>query len=219
MARKLVRIKVDRCSLSPLVIAQAVEVMRRGGIVAAPTDTVYGLIAPATASGWRRLRDAKMRSPEKPFLVALLDVPTEGGWVRPVSRLIRRRIASLWPQPVTLLLPAGPAVPSPLVGPHGKVGLRRAADPLTQALAAAAGGAVISTSANLACHPGARDAAEIAVSLGAVLDLLLDGGTLHSCARPTTIVDVTLSPPRILRHGACPAERVGALLGEHLATP
>ncbi len=216
VARQFTRIAIDRFSFSPSARDHAIEVMQRGGVVAFPTDTIYGLVAPATADGCRLLQSAKGRAARKPFVVALVDLPRPGGWIESVSLLVRRRMEILWPQPVAVLLPAGPMVPEQLVGEGGKVGLRRAADPLTQALAAAAGGGVISTSANLAGKSGAHDADAIAADLGGAIDLLLDGGALHSDAKPTSIVDVTVTPPRILRIGRCPLARIRELLRERV---
>lgn len=217
MRRQLERIPIDRWKPHAEAIGRAVEVMKQGDAVAFPTDTVYGLAAPATEDGARQLAAIKSRLEANRFLVALLDVPREGRWIQPMGVVTRRWISVLWPQPISLLLPAGPDVPPGLCSSSGLVGLRRAADPTTRALAAAMDGAVISTSANLSGGAPGLDPEQISVELGGRIGLLLDGGRLPPDSQPTTIIDLLSSPPRVVRQGAYSRERISELLGCEIA--
>ena len=216
MGRNLERLTIDRGHPARETIARAVEVLRAGGIVAFPTDTVFGLAAPATDEGARALAEVKGRMGDKRFLIALLDVPRLGQWIEPVAPHVQKAISILWPQKVSLLLPAGPAVGQELRDPRDRVGLRRAADATTRAMAAALDGAVISTSANLTGAPPASSADGVAGELLGRIDLILDGGALPSGALPTTVVDLVAAPPRIVRRGACSSDRIAELLGYEL---
>lgn len=208
------RVKINPARPDRKVIDQAVKVLKDGGIVAYPTDTVYGLAALATDAGARCLREAKDRPASKSFLVALLDVPTEGRWVAPLTTRLRHAVAVLWPQKVSLLLPAGEDVPDLLRSNANKVGLRRAADPVTRAIAAGIGGEVISTSANVSGEIPGRDPDVIARDLEGRVDLLLDGGALEQLAQPSTLVDPVTRPVRVLREGAVTSEKIFDLMGE-----
>ena len=216
MGRNLERLTIDRRHPARETIGRAVDVLRSGGVVAFPTDTVFGLAAPATDEGARTLAEVKGRMDDKRFLIALLDVPRQGQWIEPIAPHIQKAISVLWPQKVSLLLPAGPAVGRELRDPHDRVGLRRAADALTRALAAALEGAVISTSANLSGAPPASSADEVAGELLGRIDLILDGGDSPSGALPTTVVDFVAATPRIVRQGACSPDRIAELLGYEL---
>ncbi len=213
MAQKAERLTIDRIRPQRELIVRAVEILRGGGIVAFPTDTTYGLAAPANDDGARRLTHAKGRSSDKRFLIALLDVPRAGNWIEPVPPRVRGAISVLWPQKVSLVLPAGPAVAERLRDAQHRVGIRRAADALTRALAAELEGAVISSSANLSGQLPALDADRVAAELGERIDLILDGGALPPRSLPTTVIDFVADPPRIVRPGACARDRIAELLG------
>lgn len=206
------RIKFNPAEVDRSAISEALDVLARGGVVAYPTDTVYGLAAPATDRGAQAIMDLKGRPAAKPLLVALLDVPREGGWVDFLSPRVRHVVAVLWPQKISLLLPAGPDVPALLRSSDGQVGLRRAADPVSRALAAGLDGEVITTSANLSGRGDGTDPDRIARDLD--FDLLLEMGPLGHDTLPTTLVDPVSKPVRILRQGAVSEERIHQLVGE-----
>jgi L-threonylcarbamoyladenylate synthase len=199
--------------------AEAAEVLRSGGLVALPTDTVYGIaVALDTPGGIERLFAAKRRPPEKGVMLLLADAaqgPTIGEWPETAAALAE----SFWPGGLTVIVPQRPDVPLPeaLTGGAPTIGLRAPDHPAPRALAAAVG-PLPTTSANVSGLPEARTAEEIVQQLGAAIELVLDGGPAHG-GPASTVVECTVAPPRILRLGAISKESLEAALGGPLDAP
>jgi L-threonylcarbamoyladenylate synthase len=191
----------------------AADVLRRGGIVALPTDTVYGIaVALNTPGGIEGLFAAKRRPPEKGVMLLLADAaqgPTIGRWPDAAAALA----AAFWPGGLSLIVPQRDdvALPAALTGGAPTIGLRVPDHAVPRALAAAVG-PLPTTSANVSGLPEARTAAEIVEQLGDSIELVLDGGTAHG-GPASTVVDCTVDPPRILRQGAVPRAALEAALG------
>ena len=172
-------------------------VLRRRGIVAMRSDTVYGLhgVAPATGA---RLTALKGRADGKPLLVLVTGARAAEaltGTPPPPA------LAALWPGPLTLVLPVAQAAPSPAAAGAATLAVRVPADPALRAIIAALGAPLYSTSANRAGEPPLGDAAALRAAFGAGVDLIVDDGPV-SAALPSTIVDATVTPARVLRPGA-----------------
>ena len=199
--------------------ATAVDVLRAGGIVALPTDTVYGIaIALDAPGGIEALFAAKRRPPDKGVVMLLADAtqaPSIGEWPAAAAALA----AAFWPGGLTLVVPRRPDVPLPaaLTGGAPTIGLRVPDHDAPRALAAALG-PFPTTSANVSGLPEARDAAAIVAQLGNAVALVLDGGPAHG-GPASTVVDCTVEPPRILRAGAVPVEALEAVLGHRVERP
>jgi L-threonylcarbamoyladenylate synthase len=199
--------------------AEAAEVLRSGGRVALPADTVYGIaVALDTPGGIERLFAAKRRPPEKGVMLLLADAaqgPTIGEWPETAAALAE----SFWPGGLTVIVPQRPDVPLPeaLTGGAPTIGLRAPDHPAPRALAAAVG-PLPTTSANVSGLPEARTAEEIVQQLGDAIELVLDGGPAHG-GPASTVVDCTVAPPRILRLGAISKESLEAALGGPLDAP
>jgi L-threonylcarbamoyladenylate synthase len=193
--------------------AAAIEVLRGGGIVALPTDTVYGIaVALATSGGIERLFRVKDRPPEKG--IALLLADADQAWDLGVATLAARRLAAaFWPGPLTLVLERRPEIelPDALTGGAATVGVRVPDHDAPRALAAALG-PLPTTSANRSGEPDALDAASVVADLGGRVDLVLDGGTTRGAA-PSTVVDCTREPVKILREGVLGEARIRQALG------
>ena len=193
--------------------AAAVEVLRAGGIVALPTDTVYGIaVALDTPGGIEALFAAKRRPPDKGIMLLLADAaqaPGIGQWPPTAAALA----TAFWPGGLTLIVPqrADVALPAALTGGAPTIGLRVPDHDAPRALAAAVG-PIPTTSANVSGVAEAADAAEIVAQLGEAVALVLDGGPAHG-GPASTIVDCTLDPPRVLRLGAIPVEEIERVLG------
>ncbi|MBW3622738.1 MAG: threonylcarbamoyl-AMP synthase [Armatimonadetes bacterium] len=182
-------------------ISHAVELLRAGERVAFPTDTVYGLGAdPFNESALAGLFTAKGRPEDKP--IALLVGQPEDA--RPACAGIPpeavRLMERFWPGPLTLVLPAAPHLPGTLLGGKTTVGVRMPDHPLALALLRAFGAPLAVTSANRSGQPDLCTGEEVEAALGGRIPLLLDGGRTPG-GSPSTVVDVTASPPRILREG------------------
>ena len=191
--------------------AEAIGVLRAGGIVAFPTDTVYGIaVGPATPGGIERLFHVKQRPPDKgiPLLLGSADQVLEVGVPNDASR---RHATAFWPGPLTLVQvrlrrTAEPATGAPPPELEPTVGVRLPNHPCPRTLAAALG-PLPTTSANLSGGPDAVDATTVAATLGEAIDLILDGGrTAGSVA--STVVDCTADPPAVLREGVLGSRRI-----------
>ena len=192
--------------------AAAIEVLRAGGVVSLPTDTVYGIaVALETAGGIERLFEVKRRPPDKGIMLLLesVDQAPRIGVMTPAAAALG---AACWPGGLTVVVPQRPDVPLPAVLTAGTatIGLRVPDHPTPRALAGAVG-PLPTTSANVSGVPEARDATEIAAQLGDAIDLIFDGGRAHG-GPASTVVDCTADVPRVLRAGAVPLERVIEIL-------
>jgi L-threonylcarbamoyladenylate synthase len=193
--------------------ALAIEMLRSGGIVALPTDTVYGIaVALDAPGGVEKLFAAKRRPPDKGIMLLLSDAaqaPETGRWPASAAALA----AAFWPGGLTIVVPQRSDAPLPaaLTSGAATIGLRVPDHDAPRALAAALG-PIPTTSANVSGLPEARTADEIVEQLGDSVGLVLDGGPAHG-GPASTIVDCTVEPPRILRVGAIAVEAVEAALG------
>jgi tRNA threonylcarbamoyl adenosine modification protein (Sua5/YciO/YrdC/YwlC family) len=191
---------------------EAVDVLRRGGIVALPTDTVYGIaVAVSTPGGIERLFAAKRRPPDKGIMLLLDDATqaADAGLMTPAATALAE---AGWPGGLTVVVPQRPDVrwPAVLTGGAETIGLRVPARDAPRALARGVG-PLPTTSANVSGLPEAMDAAAIVEQLGDAVDLVLDGGPAHG-GPASTVVDCTGSSPRILRVGAIPLVEIAAIL-------
>lgn len=192
--------------------ALAIEVLRAGGVVALPTDTVYGIaVALETPGGIERLFEVKRRPPDKGIMLLLenVDQAPRIGVMTPAAIALA---GACWPGGLTVVVPQRPDVSLPAAVTAGTrtIGLRVPDHATPRALAAGVG-PLPTTSANVSGLPEARDATEIQAQLGETIDLILDGGPAHG-GPASTVVDCTSATPRILRVGAVSSARVQAIL-------
>ena len=188
--------------------AAAIEILHAGGIVALPTDTVYGIAVKLTIPGGiERLFHVKRRQPEKG--IALLLASAEQATVVGVPNENSRRLAAaFWPGPLTLILPRrlDAELPEVLTGGAPSVGVRVPDHACPRALAAALG-PLPTTSANRSGEPDSRDVVMVIEQLGDRVDLILDGGRTAG-AFASTVVDCTKSAPIVLREGVLGSTRI-----------
>jgi L-threonylcarbamoyladenylate synthase len=185
-------------------MARAVEILRGGGVIAFPTDTVYGIGAHGLiGAAVERLYAIKERPNDKsiPLLLASADdVMQAVREVPPAARALMRRY---WPGALTIVLRKQPHLPDAVSGTD-TVAVRVPDHAVVRALIRALGAPLAATSANKSGHPELLDAEAIAATLGGQLDLILDGGPLHGGV-PSTVVDARAEPLRVLREGAISA--------------
>lgn len=192
--------------------AKAVRVLAAGGVVALPTDTVYGIgVALDTPGGIERLFAAKRRPPGKGIML-LLDDAAQAERIGVMTPAAVALATACWPGGLTIVVPQRPDVPLPavLTGGTPTIGLRAPDHGAPRALARAVGPLPV-TSANVSGLAEATHAAEILAQLGDAVDLILDGGPAHG-GPSSTVVDCSGVAARILRVGAVPVERVAAIL-------
>jgi L-threonylcarbamoyladenylate synthase len=194
-------------------LAEAVAVLKGGGLVAYPSDTVYGL--GAAASNERAVARAfavKGRLSEKAVSLLLADVEDMGplcAEVPPSARLLAQRF---WPGPLTLVLRRSPSLQSAALGSGDSVALRVPDHFFLRQLIRALGEPITGTSANRSGRPSCRTAREVQRQLGGVLDLIIDGGPSRA-GQESTVVDITTQPPAIVRQGAIAGAEVEKVVG------
>ncbi len=168
----------------------AARVIRAGGVVAYPTEAVYGLgCDPANEAAVRRLLAIKQRPVHKGLILLAGDTAQLRPWIS-VSDTDMARMQATWPGPVTWVVPASERVPAWVRGRHSSVAVRVSGHPLARALALAAGTPIVSTSANLSGRPSARNAFQVGRQLGQEIDFLV-AGQCDLAAKPSTIIDLT----------------------------
>ena len=171
-------------------IRQAVKVLRTGGIVAYPTEAVYGLgCDPGNEVSLRRLLAIKQRDAGKGLILIAADFGQLARWLAEIDPAVRDRALASWPGPVTWLWPARNSVSSLLRGDHSTLAVRITRHPLAAQLCAMFGGALVSTSANRSNQPAARSPDEVRRILGDEIDFILEGETGGRDA-PSEIRDV-----------------------------
>jgi L-threonylcarbamoyladenylate synthase len=199
-------------------IARAVATLRDGGLVAFPTETVYGLGADAeNRDALRRLYTVKGRPTAHPVIVHLSSARQLDDWAVDVSDAARTLAAVHWPGPLTVIVRRNPRVPDEVTGGQDTVGLRVPAHPLALELLEAFGGGLAAPSANRFGRVSPTTAAAVRQELGDDVPLVLDGGA-SLVGVESTIVDCTDDPPRILRLGGVTGADLRADLGVDLPT-
>ena len=195
-------------------VQRAAEVIRAGGLVAFPTETVYGLGADATnVAAVARIFAAKERPTSHPLIVHLASADQVAGWARHVPAAVQRLADRFWPGPLTIILQRHPSVPDAVTGGQETVGLRVPDHPLALALLGAAGCGVAAPSANRFGRVSPTCAEHVVVELGTRVDVVLDGGPC-AVGLESTILDLSTGRPRLLRPGAVSAEAIAGVLGE-----
>lgn len=200
-------------------IAEAARVLGRGGLVAFPTETVYGLGADAAdAAAVARVFQVKGRPASHPLIVHLAGVGQLSDWAGDVPDVARRLAERFWPGPLTLVLRRGSRVALEATGGLQTVAVRVPAHPVALALLAAFGGGVAAPSANRFGSVSPTTAEHVRTELGDGVDVVLDGGRCEVGVE-STIVDVTGDVPAVLRPGGVTREDLEAHLGHALAVP
>lgn len=195
------------------MIARAAELIRAGRLVAFPTETVYGLGAAALdPAAVQRIYEAKGRPATNPVIVHVADVADARALVEDWPDAAQLLAQALWPGPLTLVCRRAAVVPDIVTAGGPTVAIRVPAHPVAMALLRAAGMPIAAPSANRSTHISPTIAEHVARSLGDRVDLILDGGPT-SGGIESTVVDVTVDPPRVLRLGPISPSAVAATRG------
>ncbi len=199
-------------ALDPAATELAAQALRAGEVVAFPTDTIYGLGAASfDEAAVQALYEIKGRPQVKAIPLLLAEVGDVARVAEGMPAAARRLAERYWPGPLTLVLVARPEVPALVRAWGPTVAVRVPGHPVPRALARAVGAPLAVTSANRSGAPDALTASEVLGQLGRGLHWLLDGGASPG-GRASTVVDTSVEPPVILRHGAIPDEEIEALL-------
>jgi L-threonylcarbamoyladenylate synthase len=201
------RFIVDPYDPDPTAIAHAADVLRAGGVVAYPTDTLYGLaVDPARDTAAARLFAVKERDTAAaiPLVAASFEQAERAGRFGPDEVRLAR---AFWPGPLTIVVPAASFLARWIAGADGTVGIRVPAHDVARALADRFGACITATSANRSGHPAASTADEAAAALVGRIDAVLDAGPAPG-GLPSTIVTMRGGVPVLLRAGAVSWDRV-----------
>lgn len=194
-------------------VDRALEVLADGGLVAIPTETVYGLAADArNPRALERIYRAKRRPRDHPLIVHIASDDHLGEWAREVPTAAAHLAATCWPGPLTLLLFKADSVLPEVTGSRDTVAVRVPAHPLTTELLTRFGGGLAAPSANRFGGVSPTTAEHVRADLGDLVDFVLDGGPC-AVGVESTIVDCTVDPPQILRPGGITPEQIRSLLG------
>jgi L-threonylcarbamoyladenylate synthase len=183
-------------------LEDTVAILRNGGVVAYPTDTLYGLGASTLSNkGLDKLFEIKGRPPIMALPVFLSDHEELEQVAEEVPELARILAAHFWPGALTLVLLKKDWIPDRITGNQPTVGVRIPDHPLPRALVAKLGAPITATSANLSGRPAAQNVQEVNLQLGPGLDLIIDGGP-SPVGYPSTVLDCSRPKPFIIREGA-----------------
>ena len=186
----------------PPALREAADVLSKGGLVAFPTETFYGLGANALDSGaLGRIYAVKGRSAAKPLLVLVDSARMARSLVKEIPTVAWVLMTRYWPGPLTLVFKAVDGLPDALTAGTGTIGIRMPGHPLALGLVRAAGVPVTAPSANPAGAEPPTTAGEVQRFFDGKIELILDGGPTKG-GLPSTILDVTVTPPKLIRRGA-----------------
>jgi L-threonylcarbamoyladenylate synthase len=195
------------------VVAHAAAVLRAGGVVAIPTETVYGLAADVeNPQAIARVYAIKGRPPHHPLIVHAYDVDALEGFVAEITPRLRALAERFWPGPLTAVVARGPRTPLGVTGGQETVAVRVPEHPLARAILAAFGGALAAPSANRFGRISPTTAEHVRADLGEAVELIVDGGPARVGVE-STIVDLTGAVPAVLRTGAITPSQLGDALG------
>ena len=211
---KTERILVDREHIDGKVMERAGQILRQGGLVAFPTETVYGLGGNALdPEASRKIYEAKGRPSDNPLIAHIGNLSQLPLLAREIPETARKLIDRFWPGPLTLIFEKTEAVPYATTGGLDTVAVRFPSDPVAKAFIEAAGVPVAAPSANTSGRPSPTTAEHVKEDLDGRIDMILDGGPV-SIGLESTIVDVTGPTPMILRPGYITLEMLRETVGE-----
>jgi L-threonylcarbamoyladenylate synthase len=200
------------------VIAEAAAVIRSGGLVAFPTETVYGLGADAlNEAAVRRIFEVKGRPPDNPIIVHVADRDSVYLLASEVPRAAEELISRFWPGPMTLVLKRTELVPAVTCGGLETVAVRMPAHQVALELIREAGVPIAAPSANVSGSPSPTSAEHVLRDLGGKIEMVLDGGPAEIGVE-STVIDMTVDPPELLRPGGLPLEEIEGVIG-HVRVP
>jgi L-threonylcarbamoyladenylate synthase len=195
-------------------IPRAAEILKNGGLVAIPTETVYGLGASAlNEAALKKIFEVKGRPADNPLIIHVSSSDELEKWCRNIPAAAYRLAEVFWPGPLTLLLEKKPVIPSLVTAGLNTVAVRCPRHPLTLELIKQSGVPIAAPSANISGKPSPTTAGHVMSDIGGKIEAVLDGGPC-SVGLESTIADMTVKPPSILRPGGITKEQLKEILGE-----
>lgn len=205
---------VNRNNIDKEIIEQAGSILRQGGLVAFPTETVYGLGANALdEEAARKTYAAKGRPSDNPLIVHIAKVEDLEGIVTEIPQTVNDIAKRFWPGPLTMIFNKNERVPLGTTGGLETVAVRMPDDEIAREMILAGGGYISAPSANTSGRPSPTTAQHVAEDLDGKIEMILDGGSVDIGVE-STILDMTVTPPMILRPGAITREMLSQVIGE-----
>ncbi|HJD48268.1 MAG TPA: threonylcarbamoyl-AMP synthase [Candidatus Mediterraneibacter norfolkensis] len=205
--------KTDKNQIDNEVIREAGEILKKGGLVAFPTETVYGLGADALKSeAAKKTYEAKGRPSDNPLIVHISDYEDLKKIAVNIPAQTDALAAHFWPGPLTMIFEKSDIVPYGTTGGLDTVAVRMPSDPIAAEVIREAGGFVSAPSANTSGRPSPTTAEHVLEDLGGKIDMVIDGGSVE-IGLESTILDMTVEPPMILRPGAITADMFEEVIG------
>jgi len=213
------RFKIDSAQSLQEGVSIGAETILGGGVVALPTESFYSLSVDATnAQAVEKIFAIKKRVSALPILILISSVGELTKYVIAVPPAAKKLGERFWPGGLTMIFESAPILPSSLTGGTGKIGIRISSHPVVHAISKALPVPITGTSANISGTPPCTTADQVLECLGAEVDLVLDGGPTQG-KNPSTVLDVTVDPPLIVREGMIKAEEIMSTgICERLAT-
>lgn len=206
--------KVDKNEIDKEIIEYAGGILEKGGLVAFPTETVYGLGANALdEEAAKKTYEAKGRPSDNPLIVHIADIQALDEIVEYVPEKAKVIAEKFWPGPLTLIFEKSGVVPLGTTGGLQTVAVRMPVEEIARALIRAGGGYISAPSANTSGRPSPTSAEHVAEDLSGKIDMIIDGGSVEIGVE-STILDMTVEPPMILRPGAITKEMLEEVIGE-----
>lgn len=195
-------------------LQEAGDILKRGGLVAFPTETVYGLGADAlNEEAAKKIYAAKGRPSDNPLIVHITNMAALGKIVSQIPDAARKVAEAYWPGPLTMIFEKTKIVPYGTTGGLETVAVRMPSHPAARAVIDAGGGYIAAPSANTSGRPSPTRAEHVAEDLDGRIEMIVDGGPVEIGVE-STILDMTVTPPMILRPGAVTREMLEELIGE-----
>jgi L-threonylcarbamoyladenylate synthase len=213
MSPSIIR-KVNADDPDPEIIKEAADIIRQGGVVAFPTRCLYGLGADAfDPAAVDRVFHIKQRPADNPILVLIDTQQRLKDLVVHIPPASGALMQAFWPGRLTLVFEAQKTLPHQLTAGSQKIGVRIPGHAVAFALVKQVGGPITGTSANISGHPGCHRVPELDRQITSQVDMILDGGTLEMGVG-STVIDITVDPPRILREGQVSADEIRNCLSQ-----
>ncbi len=216
METKIIRIDSQKDVFSEEeenALKEAGRILRRGGLVAFPTETVYGLGGDAlNKESSRKIYEAKGRPSDNPLIVHIASMEALPLIAEKIDETVYKIADAFWPGPLTIILPKTEAVPAETTGGLQTVAVRFPSNPVARKMIEYAGGYVAAPSANVSGKPSPTVAKYVAEDMNGRIDMIIDGGEV-GIGLESTILDLTMYPPQILRPGYITQDMLNEVLG------
>lgn len=214
MGMKTIIEQINKTHMNRDVIEKAGDILKKGGLVAFPTETVYGLGADAlNEEAAQKIYAAKGRPSDNPLIVHIADMEALDRITKEVPEAAQKAAEAFWPGPLTMILKKSREVPKGTTGGLDTVAVRMPDHEIAREIIRAGGGYIAAPSANTSGRPSPTEAGHVASDMEGRIDMIIDGGAVEIGVE-STILDMTVMPPMILRPGAVTEEMLEELIGE-----